>query len=153
MIKTCVALTWMKVKVNIINTWCISMYEAVTKPGFMMMMISIVSEESFTRDTYRESERERGRERHTHTHASALAPTQTHAMCLCIECVCTCVCVCLRARACMCVIRFRAFPFLSQHNLVENNHSLDIEKKCFRCKLVLPFLLNGLAWGIPKSSL
>ena len=52
----------MKVKVNIINTWCIPMSEAVTMQR-LMMMTSIVSEESLSS----------GRRRHhTHTH------THTH---------------------------------------------------------------------------
>ena len=45
----------MKVKVNIINTWCILMSEAVTVPS-LMMMTSLVSEESLASD------------RHTHRH-------------------------------------------------------------------------------------
>ena len=49
---------WVKVKVNIINTWYILMSEAVTIPS-LMMMTSTVSEESLARDT--------------HTHASSIA--------------------------------------------------------------------------------
>ena len=45
----------MKVKVNIINTRCITVSEAVTMPS-LMMMTSILSEESVARN------------RHTHTH-------------------------------------------------------------------------------------
>ena len=41
----------MKVKVNIINTWCMLMSEAVTVPS-LTMMPSTVSEESFVRDTH-----------------------------------------------------------------------------------------------------
>ena len=41
----------MKVKVNVINTSCISMSEAVTVPS-LMMMTSIVSKESFAWDTH-----------------------------------------------------------------------------------------------------
>ena len=45
--------SWMKVKVNIINTWCIAVSEAVTMPSLMMMTLRlIVSEESPARDTY-----------------------------------------------------------------------------------------------------
>ena len=46
---------WMKVKANIINTWCIPVTEAVTVPSLMMITL-VVSEESLARDT------------HTHTH-------------------------------------------------------------------------------------
>ena len=46
---------WMKVQVNIINTWCILMSEAVTLPSLMMMAL-IASEDLLARD------------RHTHTH-------------------------------------------------------------------------------------
>ena len=53
MIKICVI--WMKVKVNIINTWCILMSEAVTVLSLMMMTL-IVFEESLARG------------RHTHRH-------------------------------------------------------------------------------------
>ena len=42
---------WMKVKVNIIDTWCILMSEAVTLLSLMMMTL-IVFEESLTRDTH-----------------------------------------------------------------------------------------------------
>ena len=45
---------WMKVTVNIINTWCILMSEAVTVPSWMMT--STVAEELLARD------------RHTYTH-------------------------------------------------------------------------------------
>ena len=41
----------MKVKVNVINTWCISMSEAVIVLS-LMMMTSIVTEESLARDTH-----------------------------------------------------------------------------------------------------
>ena len=41
----------MKVKVNIVNTRCIGMCEAVTMPS-LMMITSIVSEESLARDTH-----------------------------------------------------------------------------------------------------
>ena len=40
----------MKAKVNIINTRCILMFEAVTMPS-LIMITSIVSEESLARDT------------------------------------------------------------------------------------------------------
>ena len=56
---------WMKVKVNIINAWCILMPEAVTVLSGMMMT-SIISEESHARD------RHAHRQTHTHTH------THTH---------------------------------------------------------------------------
>ena len=42
----------MKVKVSIINTWCVAMSEAVTMPN--VMMTSMVSEESLARDTHRQ---------------------------------------------------------------------------------------------------
>ena len=41
----------MMAKVNIINTWCIPMSEAVTMPSLMTMTL-IVSEESLARNTY-----------------------------------------------------------------------------------------------------
>ena len=41
----------MKVNVNVINTWCILMSVAVTVPS-MMVMASIVSEESLVRDAH-----------------------------------------------------------------------------------------------------
>ena len=40
----------MKVKVNIIHPWCITMSEALSMPS-LMMTTSIVSEESLARDT------------------------------------------------------------------------------------------------------
>ena len=40
-----------KVKANIINTWCMTMSEAVTMRS-LMMMTSIVSEESPARDPH-----------------------------------------------------------------------------------------------------
>ena len=40
---------WMKVRVNIINTWCISMSEAVTTSS-LIMVTSIVSKKSLARD-------------------------------------------------------------------------------------------------------
>ena len=57
----------MKVKVNIINTWCILMSDTVTMPSLMMVTV-IVSEDSLARD--------RQTDRHnTHMHAH----TCTHA--------------------------------------------------------------------------
>ena len=50
MIKICVT-GLMRLKVNIINTWCILMSEAVTVPGLKMITL-IVSEESLVRDTH-----------------------------------------------------------------------------------------------------
>ena len=41
----------MKVKVNIINTWCILVTEAVTMPS-LTILASTLSEESLTRDTH-----------------------------------------------------------------------------------------------------
>ena len=58
----------MKVKANIINTWCIIMSEAVTVPR-LMMMASIVSEESLARDA----------RTHTHARTHARPPARTHA--------------------------------------------------------------------------
>ena len=55
----------MKVTVNIINTWCILVSEAVTVPS-MMMMALLVSEESLARD--RHTDRQTDTEIHTHTH-------------------------------------------------------------------------------------
>ena len=52
---------WMKVKVNIINTWCIITSEAVTVPSLTMMTL-IVSEESLVQET----------------HAPTHPPTHTH---------------------------------------------------------------------------
>ena len=49
---------WMKVKVNILNTWCIIMFEAVTVPS-LTMMTSTVSEKSFARDTNTDTRRDR----------------------------------------------------------------------------------------------
>ena len=43
--------SWMKIKVNIINTRCISMSETVTMPS-LMTMASTVSEESLAGDTH-----------------------------------------------------------------------------------------------------
>ena len=51
----------MKIKVNIINTWCILMSEAVTEPTLMTMTL-IVSEELYARD------RHAHRQTHKHTH-------------------------------------------------------------------------------------
>ena len=48
----------MKVRVNLINTWCIVMSAAVTVPNLMMTLI--ISEESLVRDT------------HTHTHTQRI---------------------------------------------------------------------------------
>ena len=45
----------MKVKVNIIITSCILMSEAVTVPS-LMMMTSIISEESLARDTHTQTD-------------------------------------------------------------------------------------------------
>ena len=42
----------MKTKVNIINTWCMLMSEAVTVPSLMMTSSSTVSEELLARDRY-----------------------------------------------------------------------------------------------------
>ena len=58
----------MKVKVNIINTGCIPMFEAVTVSSLMMMTL-IVSEELLARDreTNRQTERQRDTPPHTHT--------------------------------------------------------------------------------------
>ena len=55
---------WMKVKVNIINVWCMLMSEAVTMP--ILTMTLILSEESLARDT------------HTHIHAHALTHSHVH---------------------------------------------------------------------------
>ena len=49
---------WMKVKVNIINTWCITMSGEVTLPS-LMTMTSMVSEESPARDTHTDTETDR----------------------------------------------------------------------------------------------
>ena len=62
--------TWMEVKVNIINTWCILVSEAVTVPNLMMMTL-IVSEESLARDTDTQTDWL------THTHT----PTHTTQTC------------------------------------------------------------------------
>ena len=56
----------MKVKVNISNTRCILLSEAVTVPS-LMMMTSIVFEESLARDI------------HTHIHAHTHMHARTHA--------------------------------------------------------------------------
>ena len=56
----------MKMKVNIINTWCILISEAVTVPS-LTMMTSTVSEESLARDT------------HTHT-AYTYTPESVHSL-------------------------------------------------------------------------
>ena len=58
----------MKVKDNIIDTWCILMSETVIVLS-LMMMTAIVSEESLARDTHTHS--------HTHTHTH----TYTHWAC------------------------------------------------------------------------
>ena len=58
----------MKVTINIINTLCIHISEAVTVPS-LMMLTSIVSEESLARGTHT----------HTHTHNThTLTHTHTH---------------------------------------------------------------------------
>ena len=49
----------MKVKVNIVNTWCINMYEAVSIPS-LMMITSTVSDKSLARYMHTHT--------HTHTH-------------------------------------------------------------------------------------
>ena len=46
----------MKITANVINTLCISMYEAVTVPS-LMMMTSIVSEELLVRNTHTDTDR------------------------------------------------------------------------------------------------
>ena len=55
----------MKVKFSIIKTCCITMHEAVTVPN-VMMMSSIVSEESLAKHT------------NTHTHTHSLTHSHTH---------------------------------------------------------------------------
>ena len=55
----------MKVKVNIINTRCFAISDAVTVPNLMMITL-IVSEVSLARDTHKH----RHRHTHTHTHTS-----------------------------------------------------------------------------------
>ena len=55
---------WMKVKVNMINTWCVTMSEARTMQS-VMMMTSIVSEESLARDTHTQTGRHRQTDRQT----------------------------------------------------------------------------------------
>ena len=64
-------LEWLKLNVNIINTWCILMSEAVTVPSLMMMTL-IVSEESFARDTHTYT--------HTHTHTHTRTYTHPHTL-------------------------------------------------------------------------
>ena len=61
----------MKVKFNIINTWCIPMSEAVHVLSSMMMTV-IVSEESLARGTHTYIT-------HTHTHTHTRARARTHA--------------------------------------------------------------------------
>ena len=56
----------MKIKVNIINTQCILMSEAVTVPN-LTMMTSIVSEESLARDRHNTGTHTGTSHRHTHT--------------------------------------------------------------------------------------
>ena len=73
----------MKVKVNMINTYCITMSEAVTMLS-LMMMTSIVSEELLARDA--QTDRQTDTHTHTRTHARThgrmhvrtLAYTHTH---------------------------------------------------------------------------
>ena len=48
----------MKVKVNIMNTLCITMPEAVTMPRMRMMVTSVVFEESLARDTQTQIDRQ-----------------------------------------------------------------------------------------------
>ena len=59
---------WIKVKVNIVNTWCIIMSEEVTVPSSTMMMTSTVSEESLARHTLTD----RQTDRHTHRDSGRL---------------------------------------------------------------------------------
>ena len=61
---------WKKVKVNIINTWCISMSEEVPVPS-LMMMTSIVSQESLPRNTDRQTDRQTHTDTHTQTRVSS----------------------------------------------------------------------------------
>ena len=56
----------MKVKISIINTWCITMYEAVTVPS-LTMMTSTVSKESLARDTHTHTDKRTDKHTHTHT--------------------------------------------------------------------------------------
>ena len=49
----------MKVKVNIMNTWCVTMFEAVTMPR-LIMRTSIVSAESLARDTHTDTQTDFG---------------------------------------------------------------------------------------------
>ena len=65
----------MKVKVNIMNMRCNIMSEAVTIPS-LMMMTSIVSEESLARDT----QTDRQTDTHAHTHTHAYTHTQTQGL-------------------------------------------------------------------------
>ena len=58
----------MKVKVNIINTWCIIMSEAITVPS-LMLMTSTVSQESLARDMHART--------HARTHRHTHPPTHT----------------------------------------------------------------------------
>ena len=64
---------WMKVNVNILNTWCILMSEAVAVPS-LMMMTSMVSEESLAWD--RQPARQPARQTDTHTHTHTQRHTQ-----------------------------------------------------------------------------
>ena len=64
---------WMKVKVNIMNTWCILMSEAVTVASLMMMMtLLVVSEESLN------CENRHYRQTDARTHACTTTHTHTH---------------------------------------------------------------------------
>ena len=61
----------MKVKVNIINTPCTLTSEAVTEPS-LMMVTSIVAEESLVRDSHTDTHR------HRHTHINNTTATNNN---------------------------------------------------------------------------